>query len=132
MKVNEIKKKNGYTCYFLINRSQLLQKFTPKFPDVIAHHITCKFGVPEDCELPIQPNTIFIVGEQIDENRGVQVLVVEVDGSTVRPDGGTYHITWSLDKNRGAKPVHSNDVLKTLGFNPVDPVPIVVEPKFCY
>lgn len=39
-----------------------------------------------------------------------QALVVEISGTTRRPDGSTYHITWSLADRREA--VESNDVLR--------------------
>jgi hypothetical protein len=45
--------------------------------------------------------------------------VVRIGGSTDRPDGGTYHITWSLAEGRDAK--ESNDVIAARGWQPVDP-----------
>ena len=30
-----------------------------------------------------------------DDGAGVQALVVEIGGAARRPDGSTYHITWS-------------------------------------
>jgi hypothetical protein len=57
-----------------------------------------------------------VVG-RADDDKGVEALVVALGGSTDRPTGGTYHITWSLEPNR--KPVESNDVIATCGWRPV-------------
>jgi hypothetical protein len=45
-------------------------------------------------------------------------MVVEIDGTTDRPGGGTYHITWSLADGRKAK--ESNDVLAAKGWQRLD------------
>ena len=44
--------------------------------------------------------------------------VVSLGGTTDRPDGSTYHITWSLADGREAK--ESNDVLRDRGWEPFD------------
>ena len=54
-------------------------------------------------------------------------MVVELDGTTDRPDGSTYHITWSLGPGRKAR--ESNDVLRERGWDPLrSPVDITLEP----
>ena len=54
-------------------------------------------------------------------------MVVSINGTTDRPDGSTYHITWSLGDGRRAR--ESNDVLKERGWDEFDdPVPIKLEP----
>ncbi len=53
---------------------------------------------------------------------GVEAMVVAIDGTTDRPDGSTYHITWSLGDGRRAR--ESNDVLqgtRLAGARPPDP-----------
>jgi hypothetical protein len=53
--------------------------------------------------------------------------VVELDGTTDRPDGSTYHITWSLGPGRKAR--ESNDVLRDNGWQRIDaPIAIDLEP----
>ena len=50
-----------------------------------------------------------------------------MDGTTDRPDGSTYHITWSLGPDRKAR--ESNDVLREKGWQPIDaPIPVELEP----
>src|SRR5919107_332704 len=49
-----------------------------------------------------------------DDGAGVQALVVEIGGTTRRPDGSTYHVTWSLGPGRRA--VESNDVIRACGW----------------
>lgn len=109
------------------SRQELQKKFPPKYPDFIGHHITLKFGVPKDTKKPSQPKTIEVVGHK-DDGKGVEALVVAVNGKTQRPDGSTYHITWSIDRSAGRKPVDSNKVLKG-GFDKVEPTPIKISPE---
>jgi hypothetical protein len=53
--------------------------------------------------------------------------VIELDGTTDRPDGSPYHITWSLGAER--KPIESNAMLREEGWKPIDPpVPVQLEP----
>jgi hypothetical protein len=48
-------------------------------------------------------------------------------GTTDRPDGSTYHITWSLSPGRRAK--ESNDVIAKLGWEPLElPMPVKLDP----
>lgn len=107
-------------------RKRLLVQFPPLYPDVIAHHVTLVFGVGADCPLPEETQG-FVVGIADDRVR-VQALVIEVGGTTDRPDGSTYHITWSIDKRAGAKPVHSNEVVKK-DARSVERTPVVLIPK---
>jgi hypothetical protein len=115
-----------YTGWLLpeADRARLLAKFPPVYHDVIAHHVTLGMGVRE---LPLA--TAGVIVGQVDDGLGCQVLVVQIDGTTDRPDGYTYHITWSVDRDtHNRKPFHSMDVLKELGWQPVWPVYISLEP----
>ena len=104
-------------------RAALLARFPPRYPEVVADHVTLKLG--KTPRLPT-PTIGEIVGEA-DDGRGVQAMVVRIDGTTDRPDGSTYHMTWSLGPGREAK--ESNDVLKTLGWRPLpQPVPVRLKP----
>ncbi|WP_334656876.1 hypothetical protein [Sphingomonas panaciterrae] len=108
-------------------REDLLQRFPPEWPDVIADHITLDAHAAQADPLP-DSKTAEIVGG-INDGEGLQAMVVAIDGSTDRPDGSTYHITWSLDRKRGRKPVESNDVIAKRGWRPLnDPVPIRIRP----
>jgi hypothetical protein len=107
-------------------RKALLARFPPLYTDVIAHHVTLQANAPAKAPLPAEAEAE-IVGEA-DDGRGLQALVVRVGDTTRRPDGGTYHITWSLDRSRGRKPVHSNDVIGTQGWTACTPVPISLKP----
>ncbi len=107
----------------------LLETFPPRYPDLVAHHVTLAIGKEtEDMDLPTA-DTGKIVGVA-DDGVGIQALVVEIDGTTERPGlGGTYHITWSLDKEGGYSPKMSNDVI-AVGWTPVSPISITLTPKF--
>jgi hypothetical protein len=105
-------------------RPSLLKRFPPVYPKTIAHHVTLQSGLPQDAPLPPDV-TAAIVGEA-DDGKGVQALVVEIDGATDRPDGSTYHITWSLADGRQAR--ESNDVIRDHGWIPSEPVPVKLTP----
>lgn len=108
-------------------RIDLLGQFPPAWPDVIAHHVTLQAGADPAASLP-PPVRAAIVGS-VDDGAGLQALVVAIDDTTERPDGSTYHITWSLDRASGREPVESNAVIAERGWRPVKPpVPIAVEP----
>ena len=101
-------------------RDALLARFPPRFERVVAHHVTLKFG-GQTAEPPGEVSAE-IVGEAWDE-AGVQAIVVAIDGATARPDGGTFHITWSLAEGREAR--ESNDVIAARGWTSLaEPVPV--------
>ena len=63
-----------------------------------------------------------------DDDRSLECLVVEIDGNTDRPDGSTYHITWSLGPGRRAR--ESNDVLRDKGWKYLEaPIPVDLLPS---
>ena len=98
------------------SRRELLQQFPPRYKSVIADHVTLRSRVAEDSELPEEQ-----VGEVIgraDDGVGVEALVLRIGGTTDRPGGGTYHITWSLAEGRQAK--ESNDVIAAHGWQELE------------
>jgi hypothetical protein len=103
-------------------RERLLERFPPKYENVIADHVTLRVG---GTELPRKPDAR-IVG-RADDGQSLECLVVELDGTTDRPDGSTYHITWSL--GAGRKAIESNDVLRDKGWKPIGaPIPVELQP----
>lgn len=108
-----------------VERSALLDRFPPRYGNVIADHVTLNVEVTPETPLPPNPEAR-IVG-RADDGDSLDCLVVEIDGTTDRPDGSTYHITWSLGPGRQAR--ESNDVLRTIGWWPLDaPIPIELQP----
>jgi hypothetical protein len=106
-------------------RDELLRRFPAVYENAVADHVTLRSGVAEEDPLPA-PASARIVG-RVDDGRGVEAMVAEIDGTTNRPDGGTYHITWSLADGRRAR--ESNDAIAACGWTPLDePVPVFVEP----
>src|SRR3954467_12450098 len=91
-------------------REALLKRFPPRYAEADADHVTLKFG-DAAARLPTETGGE-IVGEA-DDGAGVQAMVVRIGGTTDRPDGSTYHITWSLASGRKAK--ESNDVIAARG-----------------
>jgi hypothetical protein len=94
------------------DREALLARFPPRYAEVVAHHVTQKFG-DRAAEVPTETEGE-IVGEA-DDGRGVQALIVRIGGTTDRPDGATYHITWSLAPGRRAQ--ESNQLIARRGFS---------------
>jgi len=97
------------------DREALLQRFPPRYEDVIADHVTLRVGATSATPLPRKVDAR-IVG-RADDGKSLECLVVELDGTTDRPDGSTYHITWSLGPGRKAR--ESNDVLRDQGWEHV-------------
>ena len=98
------------------DRDVLLAAIQPAYPRVVAHHGTLKAGVRPDYPLPSDTEG-FVVGVA-DDGAGVQALVVEIGGTTRRrPDGSTYHVTWSLAPGREA--VESNDAIRERGWTAI-------------
>jgi len=106
-------------------RTELLQQFPPRYRNVVADHVTLKFRDKADAPLPGE-----MVGEIVgraDDGKGVEAMVVRIDGTTDRPDGSVYHITWSLADGRKAK--ESNDVLAKGEWQAFDlPMPVQLQP----
>ena len=109
------------------SRRKLLALFPPQYPNLLGHHITEKFGV-KDGSVPEQPKQVLVIG-YINNGVDVEGFLVDIDGRVDRPSGGKYHITWSIDRIKGAKPVHTNkyvDHARLLN----SPIEIDVDAKF--
>ena len=109
-----------------VERELLLRSFPPKYENVVADHVTLRVGATPETPLPHAPNSAKVVG-RADDGKSLECLVVELDGTTDRPDGSTYHITWSLGPGRRAR--ESNDVLRDRGWDHIEaPIPVELEP----
>ena len=106
------------------SRAQLLDRFPPRYADVVADHVTLRSGVDEHAPLPGGVSAE-VIGKA-DDGAGVEALVVRVAGTSARPDGGTYHITWSLDAGKGRTARESNDVIRERGWTAL-PAPVRVD-----
>lgn len=107
-------------------REALLARFPPIYPESVADHVTLTSRVAADSLLP-EEESGDIVGRS-DDGRGVEAMVVRLGGTTDRPDGSTYHITWSLAEGREAR--ESNDVIRQFGWQPIDPpVRVLLKPE---
>ena len=109
----------------LNQRKELLQQFPPRFKNVVADHVTLRARASGKAPLP-EESIGEIVG-RVHDGKGVEAMVVRIGGTTDRPDGSTYHITWSLEDGRRAK--ESNDVLRAHACEMFDlPMPVKLEP----
>lgn len=117
----------AYTGYSLndVSRSMLKVLFPPSHDRFIGEHITEVFGVGDNAKLPKPPNDVKVIGYY--RNNLVEFFTVSIDGKTDRPNGGKYHITWSINESKGAKPVDSNKYIELA--EKIDPIPIEATPK---
>ncbi|QDP20055.1 hypothetical protein [Sphingomonas xanthus] len=107
------------------DRAKLLALFPPQYADTDADHVTLA-RQPRGADLP--PEVDAQVVGRADDGDSLECLVVSVDGTTDRPDGSTFHITWSLDRSK-RQARESNNLLKENGWQPIDrPIPIRIEP----
>jgi hypothetical protein len=87
------------------DRAALLAAFPPRYPDVMAHHVTLRRG-----DKSVPDFARFAVVGHVDDGLGCEALIVARDGMTEN-GSRTFHVTWSIDREAGRKPVHSNDVI---------------------
>ena len=107
-------------------RDLLLDRFPPRYTNVVADHVTLRVGADSETPLPRKPDHARVVG-RADDGQSLECLVVELDGTSDRPDGSTYHITWSMGEGRRAR--ESNDLLRDKGWDYVEaPVDLDLEP----
>jgi len=106
-------------------RRELLERFRPHYARSVADHVTLRSRVERHSELPGE-----FAGEIVgrsDDGKGVEAMVVRIGGTTDRPDGSTFHITWSLGEGRQAR--ESNDVIAAFGWEAIDPpIPVRLDP----
>ncbi len=108
-----------------MQRTELLNRLKPAYVQVVADHVTLHAGA--SATEPLPPEAVGQIIGMVDDGKGVQAMVVSIDGTTTRPTGGTYHITWSLGPGRRA--VQSNDAIAEHGWRPLpEPIPVTLRP----
>ncbi|KPF55570.1 MULTISPECIES: hypothetical protein [unclassified Novosphingobium] len=107
------------------SRDRLMALFPPRYPHTVADHVTRTVHAGPGDPLPPAIRHARVVGH-IDDGAGVEALVVALEGSTRRPDGGIWHITWSLAEDRAAR--ESNVALAMRAWKPRDGGAIVLVP----
>lgn len=130
-----------YTAFQLPEdeRTRLLKALPPTYPLVKADHITHRIGVNDFDDL-FAPQEVLVTGI-VDDDNGIQALIVTINGQTHKPDGRPYHITWSLDPEQTLaaplqtptdamngttyKPLHSNALITHATENPGQPYDII-------
>ncbi|HVF17388.1 MAG TPA: hypothetical protein VNA21_10760 [Steroidobacteraceae bacterium] len=110
-------------------REMLLERYPPTYFNVVAHHVTLSSGIANDAGIP-EHTRGKIVG-RVDDGSGVEAMIVEIGGATDRPGGGTYHITWSLNRAAKREARESNDAIAQFGWQPLsEPQEIELMPAF--
>lgn len=93
---------------------------------MIADHVTFASSVEPERALPTM-----ISGEiigRVDDGAGIEAMIVRIGDTTDRPDGSTWHITWSLDRQAGPRAVESNDIIARLPWTPIEPMTVTLVP----
>jgi hypothetical protein len=107
-------------------RDELLERFPPRYSDAIADHVTLQAGA-EHRPVPGEVDAA-LVGHA-DDGDGLEAMVVTIDGTSDRPDGSTFHITWSLDKAKGRRARESNDLLRERAWDRFEQaIPLILKP----
>ena len=119
---------SGYIGWILSReeRERLLACFPPAYSTVVAHHVTLAFNVRPDAPPPTARAGL-IVG-RANDGKGIDALVLEIEGTARRPDGSTYHVTWSLEPGR--RPAEANTLIRAHGWQAVEPVHVALKPAF--
>jgi hypothetical protein len=103
-------------------RESLISTFPPEYPRMIADHVTLSVS---GTTLPEPIADAKIIGHA-DDGLGVEAMIVAIDGSTARPDGKVWHVTWSLAEGRAAR--ESNDVIAERGWTAIAHHALSLEP----
>lgn len=103
-------------------RDALLAALPPRYARAVADHVTLSVS---GNQLPDPVSRAEIIAH-VDDGTGVEAYVVAINGTPQRPDGGTWHITWSLAEGRAAK--ESNDVIGAVGWTSVPPISVKLTP----
>lgn len=91
-------------------RERILATYPAIFEEVICEHCTLVFTPFNNTEYETNtPYTIKIT--QGLSNECIQCVTCTIDDKSNRPNGGKFHITVSLDRTKGAKPVMSNNLI---------------------
>lgn len=114
----------GYIALNLTHGSRelLIKKWKPLNDLVIAHHVTYQFPAKKTDKLP-KVKDVKVVGYASTD--GLECMIVSVDGTTKRNDGGTYHVTLSLESGK-YKPFDSNELIRKKGWIKTKPIPLDV------
>jgi hypothetical protein len=105
-------------------RGTLLGRFLPRYAEAIADHVTLRSGAESD---PLPDRVKAAIVGRTDDGESLEAMVVAIDDSVDRPDGSTFHITWSLGPGRRTR--ESNDVLREQGWSRLpEPIPITLQP----
>lgn len=117
---------NGYSIDGAV-RDKLLERFPPMFDRVAMHHITYQYGVEES--LPPTATVAKIIATV--SNDRAQALIVEINGTTKRPNGQTFHITVSYAASQGASAKDSNQAIAESPWEPLErPMTIPITPRW--
>ena len=65
-------------------RDELLREHPPRYDKVVADHVTLKVGRGE-----LPPDVRAEIVGRTDDDKGVEAMVVTIDGTTDRPDVST-------------------------------------------
>lgn len=89
-------------------RNAVLQRVTPAHQDVICHHITHRFSSSATLE---GGTYVWEAFARSTDGFADAILVRCTSHPVQRPDNRQYHVTISVDRGNGGKPVMSNGAI---------------------
>lgn len=116
--------KGHYLAFVLSEnaRAILLLSFHPRFSKVYAQHVTVEFKLTAEKLEAIKKqfgSRLKVTATGMCRSSVIECVTIRVNGDTRRPDGGTYHLTYSLELPK--RPVDSNELLLAFGGQPQYP-----------
>ena len=117
-----------YSGWRLLDRVGLMDELAkqgagPVHPHLDLEHITFEYG--PGAQLPDEIGYAWVVAVAADDRVQALICTSTLDGDSTRPDGGTYHVTYSLAPQ--ARPVESNVMLALAPSRPLAPILVPVE-----
>ena len=114
---------NVYRAYPLMaaDRASLLKQFPPRFPRVIADHMSAE-GLHSMDKVREGPATGQVIG--VANGDKYQALVVTINGRELTSDGTPFHLSWSVDAGFSSGAI--GPAIACDGFKPLAE-PIVID-----
>ena len=98
-------------------RNALLSLYPPAYSTVLARKILHTQDVSDESDPP--EACVGVVVGLVDDQEGIQALVVSIAGETKRLDGKMFHIPWSIDRDRNCMMSDIPAVIDYYGFEPL-------------
>lgn len=97
-------------------KQRLFASYPPAHDKHFGDHVTLVFGISDHDVADDEPDADVVVVDRFVSDVA-DVFTVTVNGSSTRPDGKPYHLTWSMASASGKGPRHSVDAIVQTNHN---------------